>query len=80
MYRLLAICLVLHPQRIDESLHSSLKEMNIAEKMNKMSQGDLAEFESCYSFGCPKFLSLVPPPLEQVQGERIFSFEKSLQL
>ena len=37
MYVLLAICLVLHPQRIDESLHSSLKEKAYAEKMNKMS-------------------------------------------
>jgi len=67
MYRLLAICLVLHPQRIDESLHSSLKEMSIAEKMNKMSQGDMAEFEACYSFGCPKFLSPVPPSLDLLQ-------------
>ena len=37
MYVLLAICLVLHPQRIDESLHSTLKEKTYAEKMNKMS-------------------------------------------
>ena len=37
MYVLLAMCLVLHPQRIDESLHSMLKEKNYAEKMNKMS-------------------------------------------
>jgi hypothetical protein len=36
MYTLLAICLVLHPQRIDESLHSMLKEKNYAEKMNKV--------------------------------------------
>ena len=45
MYTLLSICLVLHPQRIDESLHSMLKEKNYAEKMNKMSAGDLSEFE-----------------------------------
>ena len=37
MYVLLAICLVLHPQRIDESLHSTLKDKTYAEKMNKMS-------------------------------------------
>ena len=37
MYVLLAICLVLHPQRIDESLHSALKEKTYSEKMNKMS-------------------------------------------
>jgi translation initiation factor 3 subunit L len=64
MYVLLAICLVLHPQRIDESLHSMLKEKNYADKMNKMQQGDLSEFEACFSFACPKFLSPVAPALD----------------
>ena len=39
MYVLLAICLVLHPKRIDESLHSMLKEKNYSEKINKMQVG-----------------------------------------
>ena len=65
MYVLLAMCLVLHPQRIDESLHSMLKEKNYAEKMNKMQAGDLAEFEQCFTFACPKFLSPVPPTIEE---------------
>ncbi len=64
MYVLLAICLVLHPQRIDESLHSMLKEKSYAEKMNKMQAGDLAEFEASFTFACPKFLSPVPPPID----------------
>ena len=70
MYVLLAMCLVLHPQRIDESLHSMLKEKNYADKMNKMQGGDtqtvLAEFEACFTFACPKFLSPVPPSIEGV--------------
>merc|ERR1712179_657182 len=65
MYVLLATCLVLHPQRIDESLHSMLKEKNYAEKMNKMQANDLAEFEACFTFACPKFLSPVPPTIEE---------------
>merc|ERR1719230_23163 len=65
MYVLLAMCLVLHPKRIDESLHSMLKEKNYAEKMNKMQAGDLAEFEQCFTFACPKFLSPVPPAIEE---------------
>jgi translation initiation factor 3 subunit L len=65
MNYLLAICLVLHPQRIDESLHATLKEKTYSEKMNKMSQGDLAEFDACFSFACPKFLSALPPPLDE---------------
>jgi len=64
MYVLLALCLVLHPQRIDESLHTTLREKNYAEKMNKMARGDISEFEACFSFSCPKFLSPVPPSFE----------------
>ncbi|GFR32383.1 eukaryotic translation initiation factor 3 subunit L [Trichonephila clavata] len=60
MYTLLTICLVLHPQRIDESVLSTIKE-NYGEKLLNMQRGDLAEFEGCFSFACPKFLSPVPP-------------------
>merc|ERR1711915_428254 len=61
MHVLLAICLVLHPQRIDESLHTSLREKSLAEKMSRMSRSDMAEFTNCFTFACPKFLSPVPP-------------------
>ncbi|PVD37619.1 hypothetical protein C0Q70_00215 [Pomacea canaliculata] len=60
MYTLLAICLVLHPMRIDESVHSQLRE-KYADKMLRMQKSDLQEFETCFSFACPKFLSPVPP-------------------
>merc|ERR1711971_718748 len=40
MYNLLAMCLVLHPQRIDESLHTTLRDKQYAEKMNKMQRGE----------------------------------------
>lgn len=66
MYTLLAICLVLHPIRIDESVHSQLRE-KFADKMLKMSKGDLAEFEQNFSFACPKFLSPVPPNYDCTQ-------------
>jgi len=62
MYHLLAICLVLHPQCIDESIHQVLREKNYHEKMYKMQYGELSEFESCFLFACPKFLSPAPPP------------------
>lgn len=61
MYHLLAICLVLHPQCIDEGLQQALRDKNYHEKMYKMQYGDLAEFESCFQFACPKFLCLHPP-------------------
>merc|ERR1711962_496694 len=61
MYTLLAICMVLHPQRIDEAVQSSLREKSLAEKMSRMSRSDMAEFTNCFTFACPKFLSPVPP-------------------
>ncbi|KAL0822692.1 hypothetical protein ABMA28_004712 [Loxostege sticticalis] len=64
MYNLLAICLVLHPQCVDESIQQVLREKNYHEKMFKMQYGDLGEFESCFTFACPKFLSPCPPPIE----------------
>ncbi|XP_041987560.1 eukaryotic translation initiation factor 3 subunit L [Aricia agestis] len=64
MYHLLAICLVLHPQCVDESIQQVLREKNYHEKMFKMQYGDLGEFEGCFTFACPKFLSPCPPPIE----------------
>jgi translation initiation factor 3 subunit L len=58
MYVLLNICLVLHPQRIDESISSVLQE-KYGDSMNKMQRGDLEEFRNAFRFSCPKFLSPV---------------------
>lgn len=81
MYVLLAVCLVLHPKRIDESLHTTLKEKTYAEKINKMQNGELAEFEECFLFGCPKFLSPVPPPLDGLSpSESLHKEARNLQL
>lgn len=60
MYTLLAICLVLHPMRIDESVHSQLKE-KYGDKMIRLQKAELPEFENSFAFACPKFLSPVPP-------------------
>lgn len=64
MYNLLAMCLVLHPQCIDESIQQALREKGYHEKMYKMQYGDLTEFENCFLFACPKFLSPSPPPTD----------------
>lgn len=65
MYTLLAICLVLHPMRIDESVHSQLRE-KFQDKMLRMQKGDTEEFTNNFSFACPKFLSPVPPNYDAV--------------
>ena len=80
MYVLLAMCLVLHPQRIDESLHSMLKEKNYAEKMNKMQAGDISEFDACFTFACPKFLSPVPPPIDGLSSDNSMVHKEPLKL
>merc|ERR1712238_650342 len=36
----------------------------INKQTDKMQAGDHAEFEACFTFACPKFLSPVPPPIE----------------
>jgi len=64
MYTMLAVCLVLHPQSIDESINGVLQDRKFSEKMARMQGGDLKEFENCFLFACPKFLSPVPPSLE----------------
>jgi len=58
MYRLLSICLVLHPQRIDESVLSQLQEKQ-GDSMLKLQRGELKEFEAVFRHACPKFLSPV---------------------
>jgi len=68
---------------IDESLHSTLKDKTYAEKMNKMSSGDVTEFEACFTFACPKFLSAIPPSLEEppsAAGEALHKEPLRLQM
>jgi len=69
MYTLLSICLVLHPQRIDESLQQTLREKPYVEKMNKMQRGEMEEFEACFTHACPKFLSPIPPSFDIMSND-----------
>lgn len=62
MYHLLAICLVLHPQCIDESIQQVLREKNYNDNMYKMQCGDMEVFRNFFTFACPKFVS--PCPLQ----------------
>lgn len=64
MYHLLAICLVLHPQCIDESIQQVLREKNYNDNMYKMQCGDMEVFRNFFMFACPKFVSPCPPPFD----------------
>jgi len=59
MYVLLALCLALHPQRIDESVMTQMQD-KFGETYAKLQRGDIAEFENQFKFICPKFVSAAP--------------------
>ncbi|KAK9365333.1 RNA polymerase I-associated factor PAF67-domain-containing protein [Lipomyces kononenkoae] len=63
MYALLAICVALCPTRLDDSIHTTLREKN-GEQLARMQRGgeeSLPVFEELFSFSCPKFMSHGPP-------------------
>ena len=61
MYGLLSICITLCPQRVDENVHTILRE-KYSDKMQKMQKGDSQVFEELFHFACPKFVTPAPPP------------------
>ncbi|XP_055342848.1 eukaryotic translation initiation factor 3 subunit L-like [Paramacrobiotus metropolitanus] len=59
MYNCLAVCLVLHPMHIDESISSSLRD-KLGDRLNKVQKGaDEDEFEKLLTAGLPKFITPV---------------------
>lgn len=68
MYGLLAICLSLSPQRVDENVHTLLRE-KYSDKMLKMQRGDEATFEELFSYACPKFVTPSSPNINLLLQE-----------
>jgi len=67
MYALLAVAASLSPQQaLDENLVSTLRD-KYADRMSRMQSNavDLTVFEELFSFACPKFISPVPPALDE---------------
>jgi len=60
MYGLLAICLSLCPQRVDENVHTLVRD-KYSDKMLKMQRGDETTFEELFSYACPKFVTPSSP-------------------
>ncbi|KAI8815456.1 RNA polymerase I-associated factor PAF67-domain-containing protein [Cladochytrium replicatum] len=62
MYALLTMCVALSPQRVDESVHTLMRE-KYGEQLSKMQKGEegIAVFEELFNFACPKFIWPVPP-------------------
>ncbi|XP_033117662.1 eukaryotic translation initiation factor 3 subunit L-like [Anneissia japonica] len=67
MYTLLAICLTLHPMRIDESIHTQMRD-KVGDRLGRMQKGDIMAFQECFVFAAPRFLSPVPPNYDLPQA------------
>jgi len=59
IYGLLAICLSLCPQRVEESIQATLRD-NYGEKMAKLQRGEELAFEELFLYSCPEFVSPSP--------------------
>ena len=70
MYALLTICIALTPTRLDDSIHTVLRE-KYGDHLTKLTKGgergelDMAVLEELYMFACPKFINPIPPDWDQ---------------
>lgn len=65
MYALLSMCQALCPQRVDENVHTYLKE-KYSEKTQRMQKGEEAVFEELFVYACPKFVNPAGPNYAQL--------------
>ncbi|KAE9987935.1 hypothetical protein EG327_003563 [Venturia inaequalis] len=66
MYALIAICVAFHPTRLDDTIHTALRE-KYGEQFNRMQRGgpeSLPIFEEMFRSACPKFISPTPPDFD----------------
>jgi len=69
MYALVAICVAFHPTRLDDTIHTALKE-KYGEQFTRMQRGGpeaLPIFEELFRAACPKFISPTPPDFDNPQ-------------
>ncbi|KAF9364992.1 hypothetical protein BGX34_011829 [Mortierella sp. NVP85] len=76
MYALLTMCVTLCPTRLDENIHSQLRE-KYADQSNKLSKPEEAMqvFEDLFLFACPKFISPNGPNLDDPNVMNLTPFE-----
>eukprot|EP01112_Ceratiomyxa_fruticulosa_P003280 TRINITY_DN1364_c0_g1_i2.p1 TRINITY_DN1364_c0_g1~~TRINITY_DN1364_c0_g1_i2.p1 ORF type:complete len:639 (+),score=130.75 TRINITY_DN1364_c0_g1_i2:186-2102(+) len=83
MYALLAIGVALCPQRIDENVHSLLRE-KYGDHLNKMQRGEESGFNTfrdLFSFACPKFvLPTIPDTGDEDNGKEALHHQQKLFL
>jgi translation initiation factor 3 subunit L len=66
MYALIAICVAFHPTRLDDTIHTALRE-KYGEQFNRLQRGgpdSLPLFEELFRSACPKFIAPTPPDFD----------------
>ncbi|KAF2487943.1 eukaryotic translation initiation factor 3 [Neohortaea acidophila] len=69
MYALVAICVAFYPQRLDDTIHTALRE-KYGEQLTRMQRGGpeaLPIFEELFRAACPKFISPTAPDFDNPQ-------------
>lgn len=57
---LLALCLALRPQQVDESVYSLVRD-KAGDRLSRMRQGEMQAYEDLFNYASPKFISPAPP-------------------
>lgn len=66
MYALIAICVAFHPTRLDDTIHSALRE-KYGDQLYRLQRGGpeaLPLFEELFRSACPKFINPTPPDFD----------------
>ncbi|KAK9767552.1 hypothetical protein K7432_002567 [Basidiobolus ranarum] len=69
MYALLAICVALSPTRLDESIHTHMRE-KYGDQLSKIQRGEdpIQTIEDLFVYACPKFISPIAPSYEDLES------------
>ncbi|KAI3336607.1 eukaryotic translation initiation factor 3 subunit [Xylariaceae sp. AK1471] len=70
MYALIAICVAFHPTRLDDTIHTALRE-KYGDQLLKLQRGgpdSLPIFEELFKAACPKFISPTPPDFDNPEA------------
>ncbi|MCJ1339152.1 hypothetical protein MMC09_004441 [Bachmanniomyces sp. S44760] len=66
MYALIAICVAFNPTKLDDTIHTALRE-KYGDQLTKLQRGgpeSLPLFEELFRSACPKFISPTPPDFD----------------
>ena len=66
MYALIAICVAFNPTKLDDTIHTALRE-KYGDQLNRLQRGgpdSLPLFEELFRSACPKFISPTPPDFD----------------